>query len=81
MVTYLGSNIPLEIYIWRNRITGFLKKNKKKTKKVFVESGTRTHISPSPGMHSVFDPVEPPRLDNKLEILIMKFVVMLTCVN
>ena len=48
---------------------------KKKTKKKLLNRGFEPLLSPSPGMQSVLDPVEPPRLDNnELEALILGYI-------
>ena len=57
-------------------------KGKKKTKKKnLLNRGLEPLLSPSPGMQSVLDPVEPPRLDSKLKVLIAGYIVPPKCVG
>ena len=48
---------------------------KKRKKNMLLNRGLEPLLSPSPGMHSVLDPVEPPRLDNKLNALIARYIL------
>ena len=50
-------------------------KRKKRKKKIMPNRGLEPLLSPSPGMQSVLDPVEPPRLDSKLKVLIAAYIV------
>ena len=47
---------------------------------MLLNRGLEPLLSPSPGMQSVLDPVEPPRLDNKLNALIAGYILSLTSV-
>ena len=57
------------------------RKKKKIKKKETLNRGLEPLLSPSPGMHSVLDPVEPPRLDNDLNALIARYILSIKCVS
>ena len=46
-----------------------------------LNRGLEPLLSPSPGMHSVLDPVEPPRLDNNLNALIAGYILSIKAVT
>ena len=54
---------------------------RKKEKKMLLNRGLEPLLSPSSGMHSVLNPVEPPRLDNDLKAFITAHILSTTYVS
>lgn len=52
-----------------------------KKKNILLNRVLEPLLSPSPGMHSVLDPVEPPRIVNDLKTLIARYILSIICVS